>query len=86
MDPKSPDQVTNITYEQLLKNLEAGKNLRDALQEQGEEAMDLFFLDSEGDWIEALPSPKETVLCKLFRRFAPLIKPGSLTLKGFKLD
>ena len=86
MDPNSPDQVTISVYEQLLKNLEAGKNLGDALLEQGEEAMDLFFVDPEGDWIEALPSFKETALGKLLRRFAPFLKLGSLPLKGLKLD
>jgi hypothetical protein len=81
MEENGPEQATNNLYAQLLSNLEAGKNLGDALLAQGEEAMDIFFLDPQGDWIKALPSSKENLFRKLLRRYAPFIKLGPLPLQ-----
>jgi hypothetical protein len=81
MEDNSPEQATNNLYTQLLNNLEAGKNLGNALLAQGEEAMDIFFLDPQGDWIKALPSVKESLFRKLLRRYAPFIRFGPSPLR-----
>jgi hypothetical protein len=81
MEDNSPEQTTKNLYEQLLNNLEAGKNLGDALLAQGEEAMDIFFLDPQGDWNKALPYVKENLFRKLLRRYAPFIKLGPSPLR-----
>ncbi len=81
MEEHGSEQTATTLYAQLLNNLEAGKNLGDALLAQGEEAMDIFFLDPQGDWIKALPSSKENLVRKLLRRYAPFIKLGPAPLR-----
>lgn len=81
MEENGPEQTTNDPYAKLLNNLEAGKNLGEALLAQGEEAMDIFFLEPQGDWIKALPSSKENLFHKLLRRYAPFIKLGPSPLQ-----
>jgi hypothetical protein len=77
MEENSSSEGTDVIYAKLLQNLEAGKFLENALLAKGEDAMDMFFLDPEGDWIDALPSKKERFFDKLLRRFAPFLKLGS---------
>jgi hypothetical protein len=82
MKETSPDPLTeDILYAQLFKNLEAGKNLGDALLNHGEEAMDIFFLGAEEDWMKDLPSSQETSFRKILRYFVPFIKFGPPPLR-----
>lgn len=76
-DPSSEDEL----YAQLSKNLEAGKNLRDALLNHGEEAMDIFFMGAVEDWMKYLPSCQETNFRKILRHFIPFIKLGPPPLR-----
>jgi hypothetical protein len=82
MEETSPDLSSeDELYAQLSKNLEAGKNLGDALLNQGEEAVDIFFLGSEEDWMKDLPSFQETSFRKILRHFVPFIKLGPPPLR-----
>lgn len=73
--------ATDVLYAQLSKNLEAGKNLGDALLNHGEEAMDIFFLGATEDWMKDLPSAQETSLRKILRSLVPFIKFGPPPLR-----
>jgi hypothetical protein len=49
-------QKAKSLREQLLENLSAGKKFKGALLEHGEDAVDEFFSDTEGNWDKKLPS------------------------------
>lgn len=50
------EQQAKSIREQLLENLSAGKKFRNAFLEHGEDAVDQFFSDTEGNWDKKLPS------------------------------
>jgi hypothetical protein len=50
------EQQAKSIREQLLENLSAGKKFRGAVLEHGEDAVDQFFSDTEGNWDKKLPS------------------------------
>jgi hypothetical protein len=79
--PHPSTDVTDVLYAQLSKNLEAGKNLGDALLNHGEEAMDIFFLGATEDWMKDLPSAQETSFRKILRSLVPFIKFGPPPLR-----
>jgi vacuolar-type H+-ATPase subunit E/Vma4 len=50
------EQQAKSIREQLLENLSAGRKFRGAVLEHGEDAVDQFFSDTEGNWDKKLPS------------------------------